>query len=205
MSKHNNVSEVGMQASSGQFACVVDAVSCKDLDNICPEAAQLAHQIETHVDVESVILDMHTLSDDTAIDRLLKEKFICAICHGLLVRARVLNCGHHFCRECLYYWFRLRHMCPMCRSPGNMSFPSPYTDSFLDDVVMHSNNEVLTVQRTRRKLEKASACLDTSNTVGADEPSGMMSSYAQTVSSYSHGVTTDNWTQAAAETSDRAT
>ncbi|CAL8072617.1 unnamed protein product [Calicophoron daubneyi] len=196
-------SDIGMQAGSSP-SCLVDAHSFTDTDNLCPEAVDVVGDLETYKDTEIIDLEPMTLSSDTEINQMVKEKFTCPICQGLLVRARILACGHHFCRECVYRWFRTRRMCPMCRKQGDLNVPSFYIDHFLDEVIDNSGNKQLKDQRVFRKRETESAVLDgsTIRMANLDFQAITANHFAQTVTSYSHGVTTDTSTQSTTRTHD---
>ncbi|VDP84570.1 unnamed protein product [Echinostoma caproni] len=206
MDMKQNVTEVGMQVASTPTCCIVDAVSSTGHVELCPEAQELLGELKCE-NQDSVTVNLETISviENITLDRTVKDNFSCPICQGFLVRARVLGCGHQFCRECLYRWLKLRRMCPMCRQPVVACVTALFVDTFLDDVVDHCGNDELKRQRQLRKQEKASASLDEGpvTRIPTEMTTMMISNYAQTISAYSHGLshassgmTTDNWTQA---------
>ncbi|GAA29767.2 uncharacterized RING finger protein C548.05c [Clonorchis sinensis] len=198
MNTKDNVSEVGMQVCNDTSRCIVDSGSYNNSHQLCPEALGLIQQVETKADVDLVNLEMVQITDNPTIDVLIKEKFVCPICHGLLVRARILVCGHHFCRECLYCWFKVSHMCPMCRRPGRLNVAAWGIDTFLDELVQACENEELKMQREHRKAEHTSVALDEMES-HTTLVTTVTSNFAQTISAYSQGITTDTWTQAGME------
>ena len=44
-----------------------------------------------------------------------RHDFDCPLCFQLLYEAVTLNCGHTFCRDCLYQAFKFKKHCPICR------------------------------------------------------------------------------------------
>ncbi|TPP58586.1 hypothetical protein FGIG_11721 [Fasciola gigantica] len=200
------VTEVGMQVASSPTCCIVDAVSSIGHTDLCPEAIELLEEnkLDKQDGVE-INLEQTTLCENPSLDRSLKDNFICPICQGLLVRTRVLGCGHHFCRECLHRWIKLRRMCPMCRQSVATCVTSLFIDTFLDDVIDLCGKDELKQQRWQRKKEQESLDLDEviMTRVPTEMATMMISNYAQTISSYSQSVInnsaaniTDNWTQA---------
>lgn len=182
------MTEVGMQVASSPTCCIVDAVSSIGHPELCPEAAELLADLKPEnqegIDIN---LEQVTLCDNSLLDRTLKDNFTCPICQSLLVRARVLGCGHQFCRECLHKWIKLRRMCPMCRQPVIACVTSLFIDTFLDDVIEQCGSEELKQQRWQRKKEEESSALDMTNLtrIPTEMATMMISNYAQTISSYS--------------------
>ncbi|KAH8873671.1 hypothetical protein KSF78_0008124 [Schistosoma japonicum] len=138
--------------------CLVDAQSYTR--QISETFDDIMNQLETYKNTPFIDLDDVQLTDNKSLDHLIKESFTCSICRGLLVRARLLPCGHHFCRECLYYWFKIRHACPLCRTCIRTNVSALHVDNFLDELVDRGCNEALKCQRKQRKAEQASAILD---------------------------------------------
>ncbi|KAK4468579.1 hypothetical protein MN116_007772 [Schistosoma mekongi] len=146
------------QVSEVLPTCLVDAQSYTR--QISETFDDILNQLETYKNTSFIDLDDVQLTDNKSLDHLIKESFTCSICRGLLVRARLLPCGHHFCRECLYYWFKIRYTCPLCRTYIRTNVSAIHVDNFLDELVDHGCNEELKCQRKQRKVEQASAILD---------------------------------------------
>ncbi|VDP97148.1 unnamed protein product, partial [Trichobilharzia regenti] len=147
------------QVAESLPTCLVDAQSCtihQTTATTTPNdsVVEIISQLETYKNKTSFIdLDDIQLTDNTALDHLIKESFTCSICRGLLVRARLLPCGHQFCRECLYYWFKIRHTCPLCRTRVCTNVPAIHVDNFLDEIIDHCKNIEVKCQRQQRKSE----------------------------------------------------
>ncbi|CAH8864181.1 unnamed protein product [Trichobilharzia szidati] len=142
-------------------SCLVDAESCTTIHQTTNAGVvEIISQLETYKNKTFIDLDDIQLTENTALDHLIKESFTCSICRGLLVRARLLPCGHQFCRECLYYWFKIRQTCPLCRTRVYTNVPAIHVDNFLDEVIDHCNSMEVKSQRQQRKLETASEALD---------------------------------------------
>ncbi|GMM36277.1 E3 ubiquitin-protein ligase [Saccharomycopsis crataegensis] len=49
-----------------------------------------------------------------------KEK-MCIICQNSIINGILLECGHHYCKECLDTWMKKgkHHSCPLCKAPIN--------------------------------------------------------------------------------------
>jgi len=43
----------------------------------------------------------------------------CTICLNYTKNRITLNCGHFFCKYCIYRWMCANHNCPLCRTPIN--------------------------------------------------------------------------------------
>ncbi|CAH8593010.1 unnamed protein product [Schistosoma intercalatum] len=142
-------------------SCLVDAQSytCQSNEKLI-QHNEIFNQIETYKNVTFIDLDDIQLTNNQLLDNLIKESFLCSICRGLLVRTRLLSCGHQFCRECLYYWFKIRNTCPLCRKYVNRNISAINIDNFLDELIENGSNEALKYQRKQRKIEKASELLD---------------------------------------------
>ncbi|CAH8582994.1 unnamed protein product [Heterobilharzia americana] len=138
--------------------CLVDAQSYTHQRN--ENTTEILNQLETYKNTTFINLDNIQLTENTVLDQLIKESFTCSICQGLLVRARLLSCGHQFCRECLYYWFKIRHTCPLCRTRVYTNVPARHVDNFLDELIDQCYSEELKHQRKGRKFESTSELLD---------------------------------------------
>ncbi|CAH8543697.1 unnamed protein product [Schistosoma turkestanicum] len=140
-------------------SCLVDAESYTT-HQTSETVNEIWNQLETYKNTAFIDLDEIHLTDNHSLDNIIKESFTCSICHGLLVRARLLSCGHQFCRECLYYWFKVRYACPLCRTRVHTNVSAIHVDNFLDDLIEHGSNEALKCQRKQRKTEQTSALID---------------------------------------------
>ncbi|CAH8629016.1 unnamed protein product [Schistosoma rodhaini] len=120
--------------------------------------------IQTTTDIDNTLIDLNTiqLTNNKLLDHLIKQTFLCSICHNLLVNTRLLLCGHQFCRECLYYWFKISNTCPLCRKSINYHYiiSAINIDNFLDELINNGCNDLLKNQRIQRKNEKLSKLLD---------------------------------------------
>ncbi|XP_070178729.1 multiple epidermal growth factor-like domains protein 10 isoform X2 [Littorina saxatilis] len=45
-----------------------------------------------------------------------EERFLCSICHNLMVKPVETPCGHVFCHDCLHYWLSQSLTCPSDRT-----------------------------------------------------------------------------------------
>ncbi len=52
-----------------------------------------------------------------SIDR---RDFDCPLCFQLLYEPITLECGHTFCRDCLYQAFQFKKHCPLCRKHSSI-------------------------------------------------------------------------------------
>lgn len=52
-----------------------------------------------------------------------KEKINCSICLTTAKEASVTQCGHHFCKSCLYRACPIWALCPVCREPLGRWWP----------------------------------------------------------------------------------
>ncbi|CAI2738723.1 unnamed protein product [Dicrocoelium dendriticum] len=188
MNKRCNVVDLGVQVVHCKRFCIVDTESFKDANRLCAEAGELLHENSFGEEADMVNIDSLRISEDDVLDAWIKESFVCAICRGLLVRSRVLACGHHFCRECILKWFTIRQMCPMCRRPGRVNTPSLGIDRFLDDVVESSSCKWLKMQRMQRKREEANTASDRYEERVSEPMTTTSSHFPQTIFASTHGI-----------------
>lgn len=47
----------------------------------------------------------------------------CTICFRINEKQGLLDCGHFFCYDCIYEWFKKNKNCPMCRKTSSNIYP----------------------------------------------------------------------------------
>ncbi|KAJ6667891.1 hypothetical protein lerEdw1_016212 [Lerista edwardsae] len=86
-------------------------------------------------------------------EQSLKEELTCAICYDLFRDPVMLECMHHFCRECIQgYWGRCSQVatCPQCRQ----EFPSrSFRPHYLVSGVVETVRQCVSEEH-RRKMQK---------------------------------------------------
>lgn len=66
------------------------------------------------------------------------SELTCCICYNLFVEPTVLECGHNFCKRCLYEWLAKNHSCPLCRKKlSKGSYPNRSIETILNSYVQH--------------------------------------------------------------------
>ena len=66
---------------------------------------------------------IETLKKQQKIIEGLKKSVTCQICQEIMTLPHNLDCGHAFCYECTYAWFKKSPTCPICRK-GITTVPS---------------------------------------------------------------------------------
>ena len=60
----------------------------------------------------------------------------CPICYHHFIEPRVLECGHNFCKGCLYEWLAKSRSCPLCRTKlCRSSHPSTRLEVIVENCV----------------------------------------------------------------------
>lgn len=60
--------------------------------------------------------DENFIAKTNHFDQLIKEELICSICLGLLIKPKMVNCGHIFCSICIDRSMSMLSTCPYCRT-----------------------------------------------------------------------------------------
>lgn len=65
----------------------------------------------------------------------------CVICQGVITFGCLTSCGHHFCRNCLAEWLKIKDACPVCKTPIRPGEVYKFTSSKPKLVLTHMDNE----------------------------------------------------------------
>jgi hypothetical protein len=74
-------------------------------------------------DSKKIKLTQEDIIKQQKIISALKKSVSCLICQEIMASPHNLECGHAFCFECVFAWFKKSQTCPICRK-GISTIPS---------------------------------------------------------------------------------
>jgi len=84
------------------------------------------------------------------------EEFSCGICHDIIYKFAVLDCGHSFCNACISEWFKKnkKKVCPICRVLHKGAVrPVRAADNVIEMMVQHSCTAAEKEERAARVMK----------------------------------------------------
>ena len=71
---------------------------------------------------------------------------ICSICLEENPDHILINCGHHFHKECIEQWLRIKPICPLCRRLSTTNFTYNYRNTYIKKGSITINNNFIVIK-----------------------------------------------------------
>ncbi|KAG2379340.1 hypothetical protein C9374_007479 [Naegleria lovaniensis] len=111
---------------------------------------------------EPTVLQTQGTESDTQKLKLMNDtcqtELTCCICYNWFVEPTMLQCGHNFCKKCLYDWLAKNQSCPLCRKKMSKgSYPNRQLEGILNTAVktmLSEDDQLLREERIKAIKQK---------------------------------------------------
>nr|CAG4718524.1 unnamed protein product [Naegleria fowleri] len=144
--ENGSVDNAGVSSSSGSNTDQLKRnLEAAQLDSVSSPAKRVKDSQSSTSGSEATVLQTADITSSSVSEDKLKLKiihdtchteFTCCICYNWFVEPTILQCGHNFCKKCLYDWLAKNQSCPLCRKKlSKGSYPNRQLESILNTTV----------------------------------------------------------------------